>query len=121
MEIDKNLNWFFTDDESQHLENNNRFWTSSEPYEIKESKANKTFESKVMNSIASFRLCTLSDDELLKRIDKKTDQLFDNKDKRVRDRILSRHIPAIPDNDYDLLIGELLIRFNELKAKKEDV
>lgn len=60
-----------------------------------------------MNAISSFRLCTLSDKELLKKIDELTDKMFTD------GKIPTRHIPAEPNNDYDLLIGELLIRFSE--------
>lgn len=67
-----------------------------------------------MNTIATFRKCTLSNDELLKKVDQMTDGLFDLKHKSERDRLLTRHIPAQPDNDYDLLVGELLIRFQLL-------
>ena len=65
-----------------------------------------------MNSIASFRLNTLTDNELLEKIDNLTDDMF--KDQKVP----LRHIPARPNADYDLLIGELLIRFKELINKK---
>ena len=30
-------------------------------------------------------------------------------------KILTLHIPAQPDNDYDLLIGELILRFAEME------
>lgn len=58
-----------------------------------------------MNAIASFRLCTLSDDELLEKIDEQTDSMFKNQ------KVPNRHIPAQPNEDYDLLVGELLLRF----------
>lgn len=67
-----------------------------------------------MNRICNFRLCKLSDDELLEKIDKKTDDIFKT------GKIPPRHIPARPDDDYDLLIGELLIRFNNLKKGNKD-
>jgi len=60
-----------------------------------------------MNAIVSFRLCTLSDEELISKINSKTDQMYEG------GKIPSRNIPARPDDDYDLLIGELLIRFKE--------
>lgn len=68
-----------------------------------------------MNSIAQFRKCTLSDKELFEKVDEMTDSLFDTTDKTQRDKTLVRHIPAQPNNDFDLLIGELLIRFAEAK------
>lgn len=64
-----------------------------------------------MNAITSFRLCTLSDQELLQKIDELTDAMF------LTQKVPSRHIPARPDQDYDLLIGELLLRF---KAKTDE-
>lgn len=60
-----------------------------------------------MNAIAKFRKCTLSDDELLKRVDSKVDEMY------KKGKIPERHIPARPDDDFDLLVGELIIRYNE--------
>lgn len=63
-----------------------------------------------MNAIVSFRKCTLSDDELLEKVDQVTDILFDYKHKHERERVLSRHVPARPNSDYDLIVGELIVR-----------
>jgi hypothetical protein len=60
-----------------------------------------------MNAIATFRKCTLTDKELFEKVDKLTDQVYQNRE------IPARHIPARPNDDYDLLVGELLIRFHE--------
>ena len=60
-----------------------------------------------MNAITSFRLCKLYDEELMNRVDKMTDQMYET------GKIPSRNIPARPDKDYDLLIGELLVRYKE--------
>ena len=60
-----------------------------------------------MNGIVSFRLCKLSDEELLEKVDKMTDEMFQNRE------IPERHIPAKPDSDYDLLVGELIVRFKD--------
>ena len=60
-----------------------------------------------MNGIVKFRLCNLSDNELISIVDKLTDKMFETQ------KIPIRHIPAQPDNDYDLLIGELLLRFKD--------
>lgn len=65
----------------------------------------------MMNGIVDFRLCTLSDDELLAKIDKLTDEMFREQ------KVPIRHIPARPNGDYDLLIGELIRRFQDLKDK----
>jgi hypothetical protein len=67
-----------------------------------------------MNGIVSFRLCKLSDKELIERIDKMTDEMFQKRE------IPERHIPARPDSDYDLLVGELIVRFSE-KIKQENL
>lgn len=60
-----------------------------------------------MNAITSFRLCTLTDDELINRVDKLTDQMYET------GKIPSRNIPARPNDDLDLLIGEILVRYKE--------
>lgn len=61
---------------------------------------------KNMNSIVSFRLCNLSDEELINKVDIMTDEMFQKNQMPVR------HIPANPDEDYDLLVGELIVRFH---------
>ena len=61
-----------------------------------------------MNALVNFRLCTLTDKELLEKVDKQTDNIFKT------GKIPSRNIPAQPDDDYDLLIGELLKRFDQM-------
>jgi hypothetical protein len=62
-----------------------------------------------MNPIATFRKCTLSDDELLEKVDEQTDNIF------ITGKIPTRHIPARPNDDYDLLVGELILRYSILK------
>jgi len=62
-----------------------------------------------MNAIATFRKCTLSDEDLMEEIDKQTDYMFEN------GKIPTRHVPAQPNNDYDLLVGELILRLKERK------
>lgn len=63
-----------------------------------------------MNAIVSFRLCKLSHEELLKKVDAMTDEMYKN------GKIPAAHIPARPDEDYDLLVGEMIKRFQELIA-----
>lgn len=63
-----------------------------------------------MNALTSFRLCKLSSHDLIEKIDKQTDEMFQNQ------QVPTRHIPARPDADYDLLVGELITRFGELEA-----
>jgi len=65
-----------------------------------------------MNGIVSFRLCKLSDEELLEKVDEMTDEMYQSRE------IPERHIPAKPDSDYDLLVGELILRFSE-RIKRE--
>lgn len=62
-----------------------------------------------MNAIASFRKCSLSTIELIAKIDVKTDVMFKSQ------KIPTRHIPAQPNEDYDLLIGELVLRVMEFE------
>ena len=62
-----------------------------------------------MNSIAMFRKCNLNDEDLLKLIDVKTDEMYKT------GKIPVRNIPARPNQDLDLLIGELILRYKELK------
>jgi len=61
-----------------------------------------------MNTIATFRKCTLTNEELLKAVDKGTDKMYQD------GKIPSRCIPARPNEDYDLLVGELILRFEEI-------
>lgn len=58
-----------------------------------------------MNALVDFRLCTLSDEELLRKVDQLTDLMYRN------NQIHPCHIPARPNEDYDLLVGELVKRF----------
>lgn len=68
-----------------------------------------------MNSIANFRKCTLSNKELLERVDIHTDNIYQLVE------IPPRHIPALPDRDFDLLVGELMLRFKEMEEVNEKV
>ena len=60
-----------------------------------------------MNQIVSFRLCTLTDDELIEAVDKATDKMFTD------GKVPSLAVPAKPNEHYDLLVGELMVRFKE--------
>lgn len=66
-----------------------------------------------MNQITTFRLCTLSDAELIEKVDQETDKMF------TTGKIPCRQIPARPDDDYDLLVGELILRFAEVCEKNK--
>lgn len=65
-----------------------------------------------MNAIASFGLCTLTDRELLDKINEQIDELY------ITQKVPARHIPARPNQDFDLLVGELLVRYNKLIEKQ---
>lgn len=67
-----------------------------------------------MNALASFRKCTLTDEELLQAVDNGCDEMYRT------GKIPTRHIPSRPNEDFDLLLGELLIRFDE-RLKKENL
>ena len=58
--------------------------------------------------IAEFRLCTLSNDQLIKAV---ADGLIEMYNEPAK--VPSRHIPARPDKDFDLLVAEMIIRFAE--------
>ena len=66
-----------------------------------------------MNTISKFRLTKLTDDELLLKVDQLTDKIFKTQS------VPTINIPAQPDNDYDLLVGELILRFMDLKKDIE--
>ena len=71
-------------------------------------KAEKIIEANDPDTI--FRKCTLTDRELIEKVDKITDEIYKSASKRVP----PMSIPARPDHDYDLLIGELILRFGGL-------
>jgi hypothetical protein len=66
-----------------------------------------------MNRIIGFRSCKLSNTELFDKVDKQTDEIFKN------GNIPQLHVPARPNHDYDLLIGELLLRFLSMEKENE--
>jgi hypothetical protein len=64
-----------------------------------------------MNEIVGFGLCTLSNEVLIKEVDRQCDEMF------INQKVPIRHIPARPNEDFDLLLGEVLIRLKELVEK----
>lgn len=66
-----------------------------------------------MNAIATFRKCTLSDEALIKKIDRAIDRMYEEGE------IPMRHIPARPNDDLDIMIGELLLRYREIIMLKK--
>ncbi len=71
-----------------------------------------------MNAIVSFRKCTLSNKELIEKVDQMTDNMYNRDNLKRNDGVPLRHIPARPNEDYDLLVGELIVRFTELIESK---
>ncbi len=67
-----------------------------------------------MNSTVSFRPCTLSDEELFLKVLHLTDEMYKT------GKIHYRQIPARPNQDYDLLVGELVVRFHNLIKDKNE-
>lgn len=67
-----------------------------------------------MNTLVSFRLCTLSDKELIQKVDQATDQMY------IDNKLPGRNIPARPNADYDLLVGEVLVRFLSMIENKQE-
>lgn len=61
--------------------------------------------------LSNFRLCTLDDDTLLHRVTTAMFEMY------ITGEIPSRHIPARPDQDFDLLLGELVLRFQNYKSR----
>ena len=64
-----------------------------------------------MNGLVSFRLCSLSNEELVDKVDQAIDKMYQDR------QIPLRHIPARPNEDFDLIAGELIYRFMELIQK----
>lgn len=58
--------------------------------------------------LIQFRKCTLTDEDLAKLV---ADGLCKMYEEPVS--VPTRHIPARPDEDFDLLVGELVVRFLE--------
>jgi hypothetical protein len=63
----------------------------------------------LLPGLVQFRLCKLDDKELMEKLAKWLTDIYENK------RIPSRQIPARPDDDFDLLLAELIVRFAEAK------
>lgn len=68
-----------------------------------------------MNALVSFGLCDLSDEELIRKVDEMTDEMY------TTGIVPSRHIPARPNKDYDLLVGELCKRFYARIEKEKSI
>lgn len=68
-----------------------------------------------MNTIAGFRKCDLSDKELIKKVDEACDKMYQT------GKLPDRNIPAQPNSDFDLILGELLIRFDEYSKESQNL
>jgi hypothetical protein len=55
--------------------------------------------------LIQFRLCTLTNRELAEAVAEGLERMYD------KGEVPTRHIPARPDADFDLLVGELVVRF----------
>ncbi|MCP5016911.1 MAG: hypothetical protein GY938_16825 [Ketobacter sp.] len=57
----------------------------------------------------------MTDRELVEAVDREVDAMYKNR------KIPPRHIPARPDEDFDLLVGELVLRFLELIEAEDGI
>ncbi len=64
--------------------------------------------------VSLFRLCDLPDDQLIKAVADGLIEMYAGPAK-----IPSRHIPACPNKDFDLLVAELILRFTEINESLE--
>lgn len=62
--------------------------------------------------LIQFRLCTLSDTELYEKVARGLNEMYKT------GNLPSRHIPAQPNDDFDLILSELIVRFKELVELK---
>ncbi len=67
----------------------------------------------ILPGLIQFRICTLSDKELAEAV---AEGLFKMYKEPVS--VPTRHIPARPNEDFDLLVGELVVRFMEKTKRK---
>lgn len=61
----------------------------------------------LLPGLIQFRKCTLGNKELAEKVAQKLNQMYSD------GKIPSRQIPAEPDEDFDLILGELIVRFME--------
>jgi hypothetical protein len=65
----------------------------------------KTPETIRIPGIVNFRLCKLSDHDLMKKISLHLESMYKT------GKLPPRHIPARLEEDFDLLVGELMVRY----------
>ena len=66
-----------------------------------------------MSDICSFGLCKLSDEELIEKVDRMTYEMYESGE------IPYIHTPENPGEDYDLLVYELMLRFQDRQLQGE--
>lgn len=64
--------------------------------------------------LIQFRLCELGNKELCLKIAEELNSMYQT------GKVPSRNIPARPDEDFDLLVAELIVRFAEISNTKLD-
>jgi hypothetical protein len=64
--------------------------------------------------LVQFRLCTLSDRELAEAVAEQLKKMYE-----PTVSVPTRHIPARPNQDFDLLVAELIVRFIKSIEKPE--
>jgi hypothetical protein len=60
--------------------------------------------------LVQFRKCSLTDKELAEKVAEGLNKMYTEPVS-----VPSRHIPAQPNNDFDLIVAELIVRFLEAK------
>lgn len=65
----------------------------------------ESLETIEIPGLVNFRLCTLSDKQLAKKVSEKLIEMYET------GKIPNRNVPARPNEDFDLLVGELIYRF----------
>lgn len=67
----------------------------------------------ILPGLVQFRKCTLSDQELAEKVAAQLCKMYS-----PPFEVPSRGIPARPDEDFDLLVGEMCVRLIEKQADK---
>jgi hypothetical protein len=60
--------------------------------------------------LVQFRKCSLTDKDLAEKVAEGLNKMYTDPVS-----VPSRHIPAQPDNDFDLIVAELIVRLLEAK------
>ena len=65
--------------------------------------------------LIQFRLCTLTDEQLANAVAEALEKMYN-----PPVSVPTRHIPARPNEDFDLLVGELVVRFCQRAGINEE-